>query len=278
VARRLGWSAIQSAAQEPQPKGITSPSDCWGLTFRRRAPEYRRGILVSLQPFHDFSHWVVGFVYGVGLSCHRGVEHSDLHNFWSTMQQSHQFQEWLLKKIMDKPMKTMENSIKTIEKNPETSGAIDEQCEWEILATKCSKWEILAAKTKEGSLDDPPKQKCQKKANLYNFAIFRPPGNFTIFHALGLLRPSRSPQAKFVSLTLEWRALNSSWHRWKKLSPTKTPFVCIEHKPAKWLWQIPNPSGFWRILLVHPAATTFFLLSSNSPCCDSTPKHWFSQP
>jgi len=34
-----------------------------------------------------------------------------------------------LKKIMDKPMKTMENSIKTIEKNPETSGAIDEQCE-----------------------------------------------------------------------------------------------------------------------------------------------------
>jgi len=45
------------------------------------------------------------------------------------MQQSHQFREWLLKKIMDKPMKTMENSIKTIEKNPETSGAIDEQCE-----------------------------------------------------------------------------------------------------------------------------------------------------
>jgi hypothetical protein len=54
-------------------------------------------------------------------------------------------------------MKTMENSIKTIEENPETSGQIDEQCEWEILATKCSKWGILAAKTKEGSLDDQKK-------------------------------------------------------------------------------------------------------------------------
>ena len=48
-------------------------------------------------------------------------------------------------------------------KNPETSRKIDEQCEWESFATKCSKWEILAAKTKEGSLDDqknkiaPPK-------------------------------------------------------------------------------------------------------------------------
>ena len=52
-------------------------------------------------------------------------------------------------------MKTMDNSIKNNGKNPETSGKNDEQCEWEILATNCSKWEIyLAAKTKEGSLDD----------------------------------------------------------------------------------------------------------------------------
>jgi hypothetical protein len=44
-------------------------------------------------------------------------------------------------------MKTMENSIKTMEQNPETSGKIDEHCKWEILATK-------AAKTKEGNLDE----------------------------------------------------------------------------------------------------------------------------
>ena len=76
-----------------------------------------------------------------------------------------------LKKIMDKPMKTMENTINTYKnhgKNPETSGEMDEQCKWEILATKCSKWEILAAKTKEGSLDDQ-KNKCKKKCQL-NFA------------------------------------------------------------------------------------------------------------
>ena len=72
-----------------------------------------------------------------------------------------------LKKIMDKPMKTMENSIKPWNKSPETSGKIDEQCEWEILATKCSKWEILAAKTKEGSLDD---QKKMQKICQFNFA------------------------------------------------------------------------------------------------------------
>ena len=40
----------------------------------------------------------------------------------------------------------------------ETNRKIDEQCEWEILATKCSIWEILVAKTKEGSLDDPQKK------------------------------------------------------------------------------------------------------------------------
>ena len=55
---------------------------------------------------------------------------------------------------MDEPMKTMENSIETIEKKLETSWKIDEQGEWEILATQCSKWVILVAKTKEGSLDD----------------------------------------------------------------------------------------------------------------------------
>ena len=66
---------------------------------------------------------------------------------------------------MDKPMKTMDNSIKNNGKNPETSGKIDEQCEWEILATNCSKWEIyLAAKTKEGSLDDQKNAK-KKHAN-----------------------------------------------------------------------------------------------------------------
>jgi hypothetical protein len=37
-------------------------------------------------------------------------------------------------------MKTMDNSIKNNGKNPETSGKNDEQCEWEILATNCSKW------------------------------------------------------------------------------------------------------------------------------------------
>jgi hypothetical protein len=57
-------------------------------------------------------------------------------------------------------MKNMENSIKTVEKNPETSGKIDER-QWEVLATKCSKWEILAAQTKERSLDEP-KKKCKK--------------------------------------------------------------------------------------------------------------------
>ena len=50
--------------------------------------------------------------------------------------------------------------------NSETSGTIDEQCEWEILATKCSKLDILAAKTKEGSLDDQKKKKCKKKCQL----------------------------------------------------------------------------------------------------------------
>ena len=61
--------------------------------------------------------------------------------------------------IMDKPMKTMENSIETIDKKPETSRKVDEQCEWEILATQCSKWVILVAKTKEGSLDNKKKEK-----------------------------------------------------------------------------------------------------------------------
>ena len=56
-----------------------------------------------------------------------------------------------------------ENSIETIGKKTETSRKIDEQCEWEILATKCSKWVILVAKTKEGSLDDQKKIHTQKK-------------------------------------------------------------------------------------------------------------------
>ena len=47
--------------------------------------------------------------------------------------------------------------------NPETSRKIDEQCEWEILAIKCSKWEILAAKTKEGNLDDQKKHTKKEK-------------------------------------------------------------------------------------------------------------------
>jgi hypothetical protein len=51
-------------------------------------------------------------------------------------------------------MKTMENSVKTMEQILKPVDKNDEQCEWEILATKCSKWEILAAKTKEGSLDN----------------------------------------------------------------------------------------------------------------------------
>ena len=55
-----------------------------------------------------------------------------------------------------------ENSIETIEKKTETSRKIDEQCEWEILATKCSKWVILVAKTKEGSLDDQKKKQTKK--------------------------------------------------------------------------------------------------------------------
>ena len=46
--------------------------------------------------------------------------------------------------IMDEPMQTMESSIETIEKKTETSRKNDEQ------------WAILVAKTKEGSLDDPP--------------------------------------------------------------------------------------------------------------------------
>ena len=53
---------------------------------------------------------------------------------------------------------SLEKLKKTMETNPETSGKI-EQCEWEILATKCSKWEILAAKTKEWSLDDQKNEK-----------------------------------------------------------------------------------------------------------------------
>ena len=56
-----------------------------------------------------------------------------------------------------------ENSIETIGKKTETSRKIDEQCEWEILATKCSKWVILVAKTKEGSLDDQKKNKQRNK-------------------------------------------------------------------------------------------------------------------
>jgi ABC-type sulfate transport system substrate-binding protein len=52
-------------------------------------------------------------------------------------------------------MKTMENSIKTMEQNPETSGKIDEHCKWEILATK-------AAKTKEGNLDEKKNTKNYK--------------------------------------------------------------------------------------------------------------------
>ena len=56
----------------------------------------------------------------------------------------------------------MENSISTHGNIHETTGKINEQCEWDILATKCSKWEILGAKNKEGSLDDQ-KKNCQKK-------------------------------------------------------------------------------------------------------------------
>ena len=70
-------------------------------------------------------------------------------------------------KVMEKSMKTREHSIITMEKKHETSGETDEQCEWDILATTCSKWEILAANTKEGSLDD---QKKTKKTNKLNSA------------------------------------------------------------------------------------------------------------
>ena len=59
--------------------------------------------------------------------------------------------------------------------NSETSGKIDEQCEWEILATKCSNWEIWAAKTKEGSLDDK-KTNCRLNSApdliLYDFITY----------------------------------------------------------------------------------------------------------
>ena len=54
---------------------------------------------------------------------------------------------------MDKSVKTMDNSTKAMEQILKPLEKIDEQCEWEILATKCSDWEILAAKTKEGNLD-----------------------------------------------------------------------------------------------------------------------------
>jgi hypothetical protein len=56
-------------------------------------------------------------------------------------------------------MKTMENSIETIEKKTESSPKIDEHCEWEILATKCSKWVTLVAKSKEGAWTTTPKKK-----------------------------------------------------------------------------------------------------------------------
>ena len=68
-----------------------------------------------------------------------------------------------LKKKNEENHGKIEENHGTIEENhwtnAETSRKIDEQCEWEILATKCSKWEILAAKTKEGSLDDQKKMK-----------------------------------------------------------------------------------------------------------------------
>ena len=71
---------------------------------------------------------------------------------------------------MEKSMKTMQNSINTMEKIMKPVEKNDEKCEWEILATKCSKWEILAAKTTEGSLDDQEKQ-WQKKQQLNSAAI-----------------------------------------------------------------------------------------------------------
>ena len=63
-----------------------------------------------------------------------------------------------MKNPLEKSMKIMEinenhGELDKNETNSETSGKVDEQCEWEILATKCSNWKILAAKTKE-SLDD----------------------------------------------------------------------------------------------------------------------------
>ena len=73
---------------------------------------------------------------------------------------------------LEKSMKTMENSISAMGKNMEPVEKMDEQCGWEILATKCSKWEILAAKTKEGSLDDPPKKMPQQNANLISHRIY----------------------------------------------------------------------------------------------------------
>ena len=65
--------------------------------------------------------------------------------------------------------------------NSETSGEIDEQCEWGILATKCSNWKKITAKTKEGNLDD--KKNCQLNSApdliLYVFIIL---SNFYFFH------------------------------------------------------------------------------------------------
>ena len=82
-------------------------------------------------------------------------------------------------------MKTMENPIETIEKKLETSWKIDEQGEWEILATQCSKWVILVAKTKEGSLDD---QKIKIKY-IWQFVKMSVPGfvDKSQFHACRLM-------------------------------------------------------------------------------------------
>ena len=87
---------------------------------------------------------------------HRTIEenHGKIEENHGKIEENHGKIEW---KSWNNPMKTMENSIKPWNKNPETSGKIDEQCEWEILA----------AKTKEGSLDD--KKKCKKKCQ-FNFA------------------------------------------------------------------------------------------------------------
>ena len=79
-----------------------------------------------------------------------------------------------LKKTMEnwwKPWKIEENHanhgqtndpIETIEQKHETNRKIDEQCEWEILATKCSKWVFFGCKN-QGREPGRPKIKIKIK-------------------------------------------------------------------------------------------------------------------